>query len=257
MENDDITFQEKKPINIFAIIIIIIIFVAIISIGGYFYYKNNKIEEEKEAKPLPKHTLNIIIKDGESGEKLYGQFSLKNEFNGTVHKGFIKPEAITQYKEAEENTTYYIIAQDNDNIQPDYYEDKQICQVTTQDAECTIYLYKEGNPYITYLNINKRLSKIWIYNEYGAINKPMICFSYSGDFEKFTIKDKEKINPPEDLQISYDFCIMEDTIINDYDKIIEINHKGEGNIKVLLRDFCITYINDNCGIEDKILEFSI
>ena len=179
-----------------------------------------------------------------------------NNYSALIQEGFILKNSITQYKDGEENSTFKIKAKEDDNIYPDYYETEYVCEVKDKDSDCNIYLEREGEPRLNYINLNNLSSVITIYNDAGTVKEPIICIGYSSDFNTFEIKENS-IGVPSDVSIYYDFCIPIPTIYEKEIKYLKLEHTGFGNINVLLRDNCTGYDGNNCGIHDEKISYLI
>jgi hypothetical protein len=254
--------HKKGQVGVWIIIVLILIVLACFI--GYIFYKNaqekKKIQEAVINVTLepPKHTLNILIRDTVTTNRINSSYYLiNNETDERVREGFVDDNAVIQYLNATENKSYNLLAWENDNFQPDYYEKQGTCNIPNGDSTCTIYLEQEGNPVMSYMWVDSKKLKILIYNDYGIVKYPMLCFAYSTRFDSFVVQGLPKQSVPKDLQRYYDYCVYLDTIQTGEQKIVDINKEGFGDVKVLIRDFCNSYNGDDCGIEDRTISFKI
>lgn len=250
--------RKKAQIQSYIIVFLILFAIACIIIF-IIALKNKENEREQEivwnlSSEPPKHILSMIFRDYSTDTRIDVSYYLyDNETGERVSEGYVFADAVTQYANATENKTYSLVAFENNDIQPDYYYKTQDCFVGSSDTICTIQLLKEGNPVMEFMEIDSETLKVVIYNDYGTVENPMICFGYSVMFSDFDVESHEKVAVPHDLLKYYDFCVYENTIGLGEPRFLTIKKSGWGQLSILVRDFCHGYTNETCGIEDRVI----
>lgn len=239
--------EQDSNKNIWVIVIILLL---IIGTSTYFYLatvKNiNQTPPPLNQTPL---TLTLLAYDEDSKERISISYQLF-EGNSTIplEQGFMLKNSLTEFKGAKHNTTYRFILYQDDDIQPDYIAKETHCTTKQKDTDCYFYNKREGNPSLSSLVIDNKTLILWIYNPYGEVHQPTLCFGLYGNINSFNTK--EKITPPVPLKTKYDFCIYEPTLNPRESRIIPIDFEGTGTVNILLRDYCKTRDTDSCGMTD-------